>query len=132
MSTFCTTVNQLNPKNSDVILTFSRISLIWEFALLHPAYETYLTRQHPINPLLQVFALCHNLLKLRTTFPPSFYQPTPPKSRILQGITNAHISKTMINKLYRVQDSELVPSELVSIATTLHELNCAVIADPVQ
>lgn len=132
MSAFRTTVNQLNPKNSDAIFTFSGISLIWEFALLHPAYETYLTRQHPIDRLLQVFALCRNVMKLWTTFPPSFYQSIPPKPRILQGITNAHKSKTMISKLHRIQDSELVPSELVSMATTLHELNCVVTADPVE
>jgi hypothetical protein len=132
MSAFRATVNQLNPSNSNAVFTFSGISLIWEFALLHPAYEMYLSRQHPIDHLLQVFALCRNVMKLWASFPHSFYQEIPPKPRILQGITNAHKPKTVISKLQRIQDSELVPSELVSMATILHELNRAVTTNPVE
>jgi hypothetical protein len=112
---FRRSVDELKPQNSNAIFAFSSISVVGEFALLHPTFEMYCDEQHLIERLLQVFVLLRNVMTLRQSFPLSFYQAIPPKLRIVQGITNAHKPKTTESKLMRIQESGLVPQALVFI-----------------
>ncbi|KIN08884.1 hypothetical protein OIDMADRAFT_48727 [Oidiodendron maius Zn] len=131
-SSFRTTVDRLDPQNIDAIFTFSGMSILFEIALMHPAYKIYLREQSPIDQLLQVFILWRKIVTLRQSFPQSFRQAILPKQVIVQGMTDAHRSKMMESKLAQMQHFGLLSSELDSITQRLHSLNRATTTDSAE
>jgi hypothetical protein len=132
MSSFRTTVDRVDPRNTDAIFTFSGMSILFEMALMNPAYKTYLSEQSPIDQLLHVFILWRKVFTLRQSFPQSFRQAILPKRMIVQGMTDAHRSKIMEGKLAQMQHFGLLSSELDSIAQRLHSLNRATATDSAE
>lgn len=133
MSSFRTTVDRVGPQNLDAIFTFSSMSILFEVALMHPAYKTYLGEQSPIDQLLQVFILWRKVLTLRQSFPQSYRQAIPPKQMIVHGMTDAHRSKIIELELAEMQHCGLYSgSELDSITQRLHSLNRATVTDSAE
>jgi Fungal specific transcription factor domain len=131
-SSFRTTVDRVDPRNTDAIFMFSGMSILFQMALMHPAYKPYLSEQSPIDQLLHVFILWRRVFMLRQSFPESFRQGILPGNKIEEGMTDAQRSKIKKGRLAQLQHFGILVSELDALVQRLHSLNQATATDAAE